>query len=154
MIKINQKSISRKEFLTVGFLFKNAMEKFKLKLYTDESGFTKKIFEQNLHRPGLALAGFVDLFSSSRVQVFGNTEIKYLMQLSEEKRLESLERILKFDIPCIILTDNNIPFPKLIELANKYQTTIIGSPYPTTKTTYFISDFLDDQFASRISIHG
>ncbi len=154
MIKINQKSISRKEFLTVGSLYKNTSEKFKLKLYTDESGFNKKIFEQNLHRPGLALAGFVDLFSSSRVQVFGNTEMRYLMQLTEEKRAESLERILQFNIPCIILTDNNVPFPKLIELASKYKTTILVSPYPTTKTTYLISDFLDDQFSSRISIHG
>ena len=154
MIKINQKSISRKEYLTVGYLFENTAEKFKLKLFTDESGFNKKIYEQNLHRPGLALAGFVDLFSYSRVQVFGNTEMQYLTQLSKEKRDESLKRIFQFDIPCIILTDNNIPFPELIELGNKHNTTIFGSPFPTTKTNYLISDFLDDQFASRISIHG
>ncbi len=154
MIKINQKAISRKEYLTVGFLFKDTREKFKLKLYTNEAGFEKKIYEQNLHRPGLAIAGFVDLFSSSRMQVFGNTEMQYLSQLSEEQRGKSLERIFQFNIPCIILTDNNIPFPELIELGNKYETPIFGSPYPTTKTVYLISDFLDDQFASRISIHG
>jgi HPr kinase/phosphorylase len=154
MIKINHKAISRKEYISVGFLFKNTREKFKLKLYSDETGFEKKIYEQNLHRPGLALAGFVDLFSHSRVQVFGNTEMRYLSQLSEEKRNESLERIFQFDIPCIILTDNNTPFPELIELGNKYKTTILGTPYPTTKTVYLIGDFLDDQFASRISIHG
>lgn len=154
MIKINQKAISRKEYLTVGLLYKNTREKFKLKLYTDESGFDKKIYEQNLHRPGLALAGFVDLFSYSRVQVFGNTEIQYLKQLTQQQRQNSLERIFQFDVPCIILTDNNIPFPELIELGNKFNTTILGSPYPTTKTAYLISDFLDDQFAARISIHG
>ncbi len=154
MININQNSISRKEYISVNFLFQNAKEQFKLKLYSDKSGFEKKIYEQNLHRPGLALTGFVDLFSYSRVQVFGNTEMRYLAQLSVDKQKDSLNKILKFDIPCIILTDNNKPFPLLVELANKFKIPVFGSPYDTTKTTYLISDFLDDQFAPRISIHG
>jgi HPr kinase/phosphorylase len=154
MIKISQKSISRKENITVGFFYKNTQDKFKLRLFSDDSGFNKKIFEQNLHRPGLALAGFVDLFSFARVQVFGNTENKYLAQLSEAKKLETLERIFQFNIPCIIFTDNNIPFDLLIELANKYHIPVFGTPFSTTKLVYLVSDFLDDQFAERISLHG
>ncbi|MGE5807184.1 MAG: HPr kinase/phosphorylase, partial [Ignavibacteria bacterium] len=129
MIKITQKSISRKEHITVSFLFNNSRDMFKLKLYSDDSGFEKKIYEQNLHRPGLALAGFFDLFSFARVQVYGNTEMRFLSQLSEEKKLETLQRIFKFDIPCIILTDNNEPFPLLIELANKNHIPVFGSPF-------------------------
>lgn len=154
MIKINPKSISRKEHLTVGYFYENIKERFKVKLYSDESGFGKKINDQNLHRPGLALAGFVDLFSFSRVQVFGNTELRYLMQLSDDDKKKSLERIFQFDIPCIILTDNNKPIQILLELANKYHITVLGSHYPTTKLVYLISDFLDDQFAPRITMHG
>ena len=154
MIKINQRAISRKEFITIGFFFSNSRDRFKLNLFSDESGFEKKITEQNLHRPGLALAGFVDLFSYSRVQVFGNTEMRYLAQLSDKKKLETLERIFRFEIPCIILTDNNQPFPCLVELSNKYHVSLFGTPYPTTKLTYFVSDFLEDQFEERISIHG
>lgn len=154
MININQKSISRKEYISVGFLFKNTKEKFKLKLLSNDDGFDKKIVEQNLHRPGLALAGFVDLFSYSRVQLFGNTEMRYLLQLSVEDRTKALQRFFEFDIPCVILTNNNTPFPELIELAIKNKVALFCSPYPTTKTAYLVSDFLDDQFASRISIHG
>ncbi len=154
MIKIDQKAISRKEFITVEFLYENSKDLVKLYLHSDTSGFNKKIFEQNLHRPGLALAGFVDLFSFSRVQVFGNTEIKYLAQLSYEKRVEAIERIFKFNIPCIILTDNNKPFPELVELCNKSNIPLFGTPISTTKLVYFVSDFLDDQFTERISIHG
>ncbi|HKB85148.1 MAG TPA: hypothetical protein VKD08_03180, partial [Ignavibacteriaceae bacterium] len=96
MIKIDQKSISRKEFITVEFLYKNCKELFKLKLFSDKSGFSRKVYDQNLHRPGLALAGFVDLFSYSRVQVFGNTEIQYLAQLTDKKKSETLDRIFNF----------------------------------------------------------
>src|SRR3989339_341395 len=153
-MNISQKSISRKEYITVDYLVENSKDLFKLKLFSDNSGFDRKIIDQNLHRPGLALAGFVDLFSYSRVQIFGNTEMRYLSQLSEEKKAESIERIFKFSIPCIILTDGNQPFPKLIELANKYHITVFGTPFSTTKLIYLVGDFLDDQFAERISLHG
>lgn len=153
-MNISQKSISRKNHITVDFLVENSKDLFKLKLFSDGSGFERKIFDQNIHRPGLALAGFVDLFSYSRVQIFGNTEMRYLKQLSEEKKHESIERIFKFNIPCIILTDGNQPFPKLIELANEYHIPVFGTPFSTTKLVYLVSDFLDDQFAERISLHG
>lgn len=154
MIKIDQKAISKKENISVDFFYRATKDTFKLKLLSDRSGFENKIFEQNMHRPGLALAGFVDLFSYSRIQVFGNTEMKYLAQLNDDKKRQTLERLFKFEIPCIILTDKNQPFPVLLELANKHHITILGSQYSTTKTIYLLSDFLDDQFASRISIHG
>ena len=153
-MNISQKSISRKEFITVNYLVENSKDLFKLKLFSDNSGFDRKIIDQNLHRPGLALAGFVDLFSYSRVQIFGNTEMRYLSQLDEEKKSESVERIFKFNIPCIILTDGNQPFPKLIDLANKYHIPVFGTPFSTTKLVYLVGDFLDDQFAERISLHG
>lgn len=153
-MNINQKSISRKEYITVDYLVENSKDLFKFKLFSDNSGFERKIVDQNLHRPGLALAGFVDLFSYSRVQIFGNTEMRYLNQLSEEKKEESIERIFKFSIPGIILTDGNQPFPKLIELANKYHIPVFATPFSTTKLIYLVGDFLDDQFAERISLHG
>lgn len=153
-MKIDQKSISRNEHITVEYLVKNSREIFQLKIYSDKSGFNRKIVDQNLHRPGLALAGFVDLFSYSRVQIFGNTEMRYLKQLSHAKRKEAIERIFKFNVPCIILTDGNKPFPVLIELANKYHIPVFGTNFSTTKLVYLVGDFLDDQFAERISLHG
>ncbi|MCL5029141.1 MAG: HPr(Ser) kinase/phosphatase [Bacteroidetes bacterium] len=153
-MKIDQKSISRKEYITVEFLYNNIKDKFKLKLYSNKSGFDKKIHDQNLYRPGLALAGFVDLFTYSRVQVFGNTEMRYLDQLTDEEKQKTLERLFNFNIPCIILTDNNKPFPLLIDLSNKYRIPLFTSEFATTKLIYLVGDFLDDQFAPKISIHG
>lgn len=154
MITINPKSISRKEFLSIDFFYNNAVDLFKLKLHSDRSGFQKKIQEQNLHRPGLALAGFVDLFSYNRVQIFGNTEMSYLSQLSDKEKRATLERFFKFDIPCIILTDDNKPSDIFIEMANQFHIPVFTSKHPTTKLIYLISDFLDDQFAPRITMHG
>ncbi|MBI2418588.1 MAG: HPr kinase/phosphorylase, partial [Ignavibacteriales bacterium] len=118
-MSIDKKAITKKDSIDVRFFFEKTKERFNLRLLSDESGFNRLIKDQNLHRPGLALAGFVGLFSYARVQVFGNTEMRYLKQLSLEQRRMAIERIFKFEIPCIILTDNNEPFPELIQLANE-----------------------------------
>lgn len=154
MIQISEKSITRKDYITVDFFYEHAKNIGKLKLETREADLTRKIYEQNLHRPGLALAGFVDLFSFSRIQIFGNTEARYLSQLSEDQKNKSLQTIFDFEIPCIILTDNNKPDPIFLKLATENNIPIFTSPYSTTKLVYFVTDFLDDQFSQRITIHG
>lgn len=154
MIDIDKKNISRKNHISIDFFFKNTSQQFQIKLLNDEVGFDRLITDQNLHRPGLALAGFVDLFSFNRVQIFGNTEVRYLKQLTKEQRKKTLERIFKFEIPCLIFTGNNKPPKEVIEIANDHKVAVFGSKYSTTKTSYLIGDFLDDQFAERISIHG
>ena len=154
MIKINEKSISRKDSITVDFFYRSTQRLFNLKLLSKSADFERKIYDQNLHRPGLALAGFVDLFAYQRVQVFGNTELKYLRQLSKEEQKKAIETIFKFEIPCIIFSNNNKPTPILKKLAEEYRIPLLGSQYTTTKLNYLVSDFLDDQFAERITIHG
>ena len=153
-MKIDEKNISKKESITVEFFFENAKDRFKLNLLNEKVGFDRQIKDQNLHRPGLPLAGFLDLFSYNRVQIFGNTEMRYLRNLPHDERTISLERIFKYDIPCLVITDSNEPTDEMIELANKYKIPVFGSSYSTTKLFYLVSDFLDDQFAPRLSIHG
>lgn len=153
-MKIDEKNISKKESITVEFFYNRTKDKFKLKLLNEQVGFTREIRDQNLHRPGLPLAGFLDLFSYSRIQVFGNTENRYLINLSVEERKNALETIFKYNIPCVVVTEDNQPTEEMINLANKYSIPIFGSSYSTTKLIYLIGDFLDDQFAPRLSIHG
>jgi HPr kinase/phosphorylase len=154
MIRINHNNIFRKEFITVGFLLENAAKICKLNLVTQKHNLDKRIIDQNLHRPGLALAGFVDLFSYRRVQVFGNTELRYLENLSSDERKKSLANIFNFDIPCIIVTNGNKVIDELLEAAERVSVPIISTEYSTTKLVYLLSDFLDDQFAPRLSVHG
>jgi HPr kinase/phosphorylase len=154
MTLITDKSISKKEFITVDFFYNNAKKIGKLNLVSENPDLNRKIADQNLHRPGLALAGFVDLFSYNRVQIFGNTEVRYLKKLSSDQQQKSLRTLFQFSVPCIILTNNNKPIPVLIEIANEKKVPIFVSPYNTTKLVYLLGDFLDDQFSQRITIHG
>jgi HPr kinase/phosphorylase len=154
MINIDEKSITRKDSISVEFFYENTERLFGIKLLSESTNLSRKIYDQNLHRPGLALTGFVDLFPYQRVQLLGNTELKYLFNLSEDEQNKALSKIFKFEIPCIIFSNNNEPPPVLIKLAEKYNIPLLSSHYTSTKLIYLLSDFLDDQFAERITIHG
>jgi len=153
-MNISDKNIFRKESISVDFFYQSTKERFDIELLNKEISLERPIVEQNLHRPGLALAGFVDLFSYKRVQICGNTEVQYLKKLTKEKRKNAVGKILSFDIPCVIFTNYNKPSIDVLELANEYGIPIFISSLTTTKLSYLVSDFLDDHFAPRLSVHG
>lgn len=150
----SKENIIQKKSITVEYFYEKIKDRFPIKLLTDPMGFERIITDQNLHRPGLALAGFVDLFSFTRVQIFGNTEIKYLNKLDSKERINALERIFQFEIPCVVLTDNNPPLEEIYKVAKKHKVSVFGTEFTTTKASNLLSDLLDDQFAPRFSIHG
>ncbi|HPN39632.1 MAG TPA: HPr kinase/phosphorylase, partial [Melioribacteraceae bacterium] len=149
-----QSRVIRKDAISVDYFYKNTKDRFKITLCNDSVNLNRIIKDQNMHRPGLALAGFVDLFTHSRVQIFGNTEVKYLNNLSLEERYKALENIFKFEIPCLIITNNNKAPEGLLSCATKFNIPVFSSPYLTTKLAYLVSDFLDDQFSPQVTLHG
>lgn len=153
-MKIDRNKETRKRFLTVGALYEATRERFKLRTLTGESGFENHIKDKNLHRPGLALAGYVELFTYDRVQIIGNTEIRYLDSLTPEARMSAVTTLFEFKIPCIVLTNNNSVEDEILAAAARKGIPIFGTPFETTKISYFLADFLDDQFASQIVLHG
>jgi HPr kinase/phosphorylase len=145
---------TRKKSITVGFLYEQTHERFKLKQLNGESGFDNQIKDRNLNRPGLALAGYVELFTYDRVQFMGNTEIRYLNSLRPPQRTASFTSLLEFKIPCIILTNGNVISDDLLQAASVKNIPVFGTPFETTKISYFLADFLDDQFSPQIVVHG
>ena len=119
-----------------------------------ENAETKMIVESNLHRPGMALAGYLDLFTHQRVQVLGNTECRFLAGLEEADRVRAFNNLLKFPIPCIICTEGNQLDEKLLSLASNAGVPVYVTEVPSTKFMFLLRDFLEDQFAPQQSLHG
>lgn len=110
--------------------------------------------EADLHRPGLALAGYVELFTHQRIQVIGNTETQYLGYISEEKQKEAFRNLTQFEIPVIFLTDGNTLPDHLLEKATQAGIPIFSTPLETTQFMHLVRDFLEDQFALQTMVHG
>lgn len=148
--------VFKKEFITVEFLFEQLSRSvgIDVELVNDVPLADKRIIENALHRPGMALAGYVDLFTYQRVQVIGNTENQYLDHLDLEARKTAFANVTQFAVPCIFLTENNSLEPELIELATRENIPVFMTPLPSTDFMTLLRDFLNDQFAPQMSIHA
>jgi len=142
------------EYITVRTFFKENRERLKLSLQTSENGFSRRITKSDTHRPGLALAGFVDLFTYDRVQVLGNTEILYLQTLSELEVTKSIDRFIEFEIPCIIITNGNSVPSYFIRAAKRRNISIFMTPLSTTNLIHLMGDYLNMKFAPETSVHA
>jgi len=142
------------ESVTVRTFYLENKDRLKLKLLSSENGFNRKITKADTHRPGLALAGFVELFTYDRVQILGNTEIKYLKTLSREDQIKSIDRLLEFEIPCIIISNGNEPPPYLSKAATRRTISIFSTPHSTTTLIHLMGDYLDMKFAPTDSVHA
>ena len=129
-------------------------QQLRLKLIAGAEGLQRTINNSDIHRPGLALTGFVELFTLDQVQLLGNTEVEYLRSLSPERRRQALEIIYQFDIPCVVLTARGREHPELRELADEREIPLLKSEYNTAEFTHLIRFYLDEVFAPQVSIHG
>lgn len=118
------------------------------------TGLDNEISDKHLHRPQLALAGFTDLFTFKRVQLFGNTEMYYLNSLPEEKRIEAFGTLLQFPVPCIVVTSEHRLQDSLVAMASAKGIPILYTDYETIDAYGKISQFLNDQFAEQMSVHA
>ena len=141
-------------FITVEELYQKNQLRVELSIVNNSASFSRKIRERELHRPGLALSGFVDVFTYWRIQIMGNTEIGYLNTLPPDQRRLSILTVLGFELPCVIITNNHKPPEELLEIANQNGITLFSTPLNTTTVTHHLSEYLEGVFAEKTIIHG
>ena len=140
--------------ISIGKMLEDYGDQLSLSSVAGREGIGNTLSTSDVHRPGLALAGFLGLFTFDRVQVMGNTEMLYLSSLDPDVCRQTLETIFQFDIPCVVITDGNEVLPMMVELSNARQIPLLTTPFATTKFAHLFSYYLDDVFAPRTAIHG
>ena len=144
----------RVPYISVQQLYEATATRVSLEILNNQSSFQRKIREKEVHRPGLALSGFVEVFTYWRIQIMGNTEIGYLNTLNHDDRMRVISSVLGFDLPCIIITNNNEPPQELIEIANLDGITLFSTPLSTTSVIQHLSEYLNSIFAATTIKHG
>jgi len=109
---------------------------------------------EEVARPGLQLAGYFDHFEPMRLQVMGNAENSYLSTLSAENRVYVLDRLMSFKFPALLIAQGLEIDPQIMELAGKYNVTILRSPKPTSTIISAVITYLRGELAPRITRHG
>ncbi|RKY89047.1 HPr(Ser) kinase/phosphatase [candidate division KSB1 bacterium] len=138
----------------VSTFFRENREKLNLELLSTKEGFKKEIKDKDLHRPGLAFTGFFNIFPFKKIQILGNCEITYLKNLTEPEIKRVLSEFFNYNIPCIIITDNNKPPDILISIAKQKGVSVFRTSLPTNIIFHDLLDYLEDKFSPEITIHA
>ena len=107
-----------------------------------------------LDRPGLALAGFYDIFDPDRIQVIGKAEHQYLSNLPEFERSFKLNTFASKNPRAIIITSDLCVFPEFISIAEKNGVPLLTSSERTSYLMANMISWLNVQLAPRITRHG
>jgi len=113
-----------------------------------------EIYQPDINRPALQLAGFFDHFDFDRVQMIGYVEYTYLESLTVEQKIPIYEKIMAGNIPCLIFCRDLHPDDELLDLANKHGVPILVTDKATSSFMAEIVRWLNVELAPCISIHG
>ncbi len=142
------------KILSVRDFFEYKNREFALSLITEPKTLDNNIQESQIHRPGLALAGFLERFSYKRIQIIGETEINFMQTISEDTLYDRIKEMFEFNIPLIIVT-KGLSIPQQVEyLANEMNIAIMTSRLSTDKLLNDLTRYLREYFAPQKSIHG
>jgi len=142
------------KILPVKDFFEKKNKDFALTVVTEPKTLINKITESHLHRPGLALSGYLERFAYKRVQILGETEISYIQTLDKDILYDRVKEIFDFSIPVIIVT-KGLSIPQEVEfLANEMNIAIMTSRLSTDRLITALTRYLREFFAPQKSIHG
>ncbi|MFI3173233.1 MAG: HPr(Ser) kinase/phosphatase [Eubacteriales bacterium] len=131
------------------------VEEMNLKNLTPEIDLSQKeVLIPDINRPALQLAGFFDHFESDRVQIIGYVEYTYVETLSEEKKIETYEKLNSYNIPCHIFCRGLQPGPIFLEKARNAGIPVFSTEKQTSSFSAEIIRWLHEALAPCISIHG
>ncbi len=113
-----------------------------------------KINSIEVCRPGLQIGGYFNKFVPERIQIIGNAEWYYYESLSLEERVKNMDRYFSYDMPAIIFARDLEVFPEMIELAKKYNRTILRTKRTTSSIINKITGYIELELAPETRIHG
>ncbi len=130
-------------------------EEFKLEIIYAPEGFDDiLITTPEVMRPGLALAGFFEIFDADRIQILGNAERRYLESLSDEKRRRHIFDYINARPSAVIISTGNEVFPDMLEAAEGAGVPILRSKEKTSPLMATVIASLNNHLAPRLTMHG
>lgn len=130
------------------------VRKFSLEVITGEDQLNQKIYESPTRRPGLEFIDYFEFLPTEHVHVLGKNEIDYLHMLSDEERDLRVGHLIKYQPPCIIITDEQDGLKYLKKYCKENNIPLLRTPETNYEFIGKIDAFMIKIFAEEIAIHG
>ncbi len=123
-------------------------------LYLADDIENVKIYNNEISRPGLQMAGYYEKFVPDRVQIIGNAEWHYLKDMDDDKRKEVLKKFYSYPIPLVVLASGLEIFPEMLDLSKENNISLLRSESNTSKLINDLKSGLSLKLAPQTTVHG
>ena len=131
------------------------VEDFRLEIVVKPDNFEEiQISSPEVNRPGLALAGFYEVFETERIQLIGYAETQYLHSLEPSTKRVMLQKLVDAKPVAIIYTTNIEVDAALIERAQRNGVPVLRTDLKTSQIMASLISALSNYLAPRITRHG
>ena len=131
------------------------VEDFHLEIVVKPDNFDEiQISSPEVNRPGLALAGFYQVFETERIQLIGYAETQYLHSLEPSTKRVMLQKLVDAKPVAIIYTTNIEVDAALIERAQRDGVPVLRTGLKTSEIMASLISALSNYLAPRITRHG
>ena len=120
----------------------------------DESSIDRDIFVAEISRPGFELAGFFKHSDFRRIIIFGEKEIAFVREMSEESQLSCFSKLVNDETPCILIAKGYECPSVLKSIAEKRNFPIFETTQSTGRVSIDLSGKLDEALAADTLMHG
>jgi HPr kinase/phosphorylase len=140
--------------LTAARLFEDQQQELQLEQLTESLTSPREVTVSDIHRPGMALMGFIENFLPERIQIMAQTELTYLATLSPDDVRAAIDRLFQFEMPLIVVCKGLEVPPYLVQRANEKLVPVLRTPQSTTPFIHSLTLYLDFMFAPQATVHG
>lgn len=131
------------------------MNELPLTVIGEEYGMSRQVRSPEIHRPGLALSGFLQYYPAERVQVMGRTEMAFLSSLDDYGVEERMSALCSFeDTPCIVITRGIEVSDLFVATARRAGIPLLRTKQSTPKFVAQLTTLLELRLAPETLVHG
>jgi len=131
------------------------VEEFHFEVIVSPENYGEIMIETpEINRPGLALAGFYEVFENDRIQLIGKAETKYLNSLEPSTKRLMLQKLVEAKPDAILYTTGLNADDALVEHARKLGVPVLRTQIKTSPIMASLIGSLNNHLAPRITRHG
>src|SRR5215203_335370 len=130
-------------------------DRLRIEVISEPSILTSHYLQSpRVQKLGLALSGFADKIHKGRIQIYGNSERSYFDKLTHLERDESISRLDRENISCILITAGVKTPGQLSAFALENKIPLLRTNTPSSESISTIAGVLSEALAPESTIHG
>lgn len=133
---------------------KDIVQTFQLEVLAQKEDLDRVITQPKARRPGLEFIEHIDFLPTGHIQVLGEHEVKYLHTLTESERDLRINNIVKYDPPCIVVTDAQKGLKYLTKYCEENGIPLLRTEESNYEFNGRIDAYLIRKLAEETAIHG